>query len=317
MNSSYIFFCNMITPSTLQSGAEIRLIAPSRWVEESLVAEAEAELAARGYAASRSKNLMARQGQLAGSDAQRAEDFLEAWSDPSVKAIWALRGGYGAQRILSIIESRLDYTKPKWFLGFSDSTAIHGLLTNHGARSLHAPLWSTFANTDQNDLEATFHVLAGQVGPIRFPSHTKDVIGVAQGKLVGGNLSVLQTMIGTSSFPIQKGNILFIEDLDEMLYHVDRMLVHLSRSGNLDLLGGILIGGMSDMRDNTVNFGFSAGNPFGKSIDEILVEHVSGLNVPVAFGFPAGHGKSNHPLILGSEISIDIRTSGNVLRYLA
>ncbi len=307
----------MITPSALSSGAEIRLIAPSRWVEESLVKQAEAELGERGYVASRSRNLMARQGQLAGSDAQRAEDFLEAWHDPSVKAIWALRGGYGAQRILSQIGGQLDDSVRKWFLGFSDSTAIHGLLTNRGIRSLHAPMWSTFANTDQHDLEATFSVLAGQVNELRFASHANDVTGVVQGRLVGGNLSVLQTMIGTSSFPIQKGDILFIEDLDEMLYHADRMLVHLSRSGSLEVLGGILIGTMSDMRDNTISFGFSSNNPFGKNVYEILDEHLSTLNVPVAFGFPTGHGKSNHPLILGAEVSIEISPSGNLLRYLA
>jgi muramoyltetrapeptide carboxypeptidase len=307
----------MITPSALGPGAEVRLIAPSRWVDEALVKQAEDELAIRGYIASRGRNVLARQGQLAGSDSQRAEDFLAAWHDPSVKAIWAIRGGYGAQRILSELESQLDDSVQKWFVGFSDSTAIHGLLTNRGIPSLHAAMWSTYDNTDSNDLEAVFCVLSGRINEIRFEPHAKDVKGVAQGRLVGGNLSVLQTMIGTPSFPLQKGDLLFIEDLDEMIYHLDRMLVHLSRSGSLKKLAGIIIGTMSDMRDNTVRFGFSTDNPFGKPVDDVLFEHLGGLNVPVAFGFPAGHGASNHPLILGAEVSLEINSGGNLLRYIS
>lgn len=316
MNTASLFICTMTIPPSLEPGAEIRLIAPSRWVDESLVEQAESELRKMGYTPSRSANLLARNGQLAGTDAERAHDFLAAWHNPNVKAIWAMRGGYGAQRILPRLAVELDDSVRKWFIGFSDSTAIHGLLTNKGCPSLHAAMWSTLGGTLPSHVQSTFEILNGFKDEVAFKPHAKDVQGTAKGRLVGGNLSVLQTMIGTSSFPLRSGDILFIEDLDEMLYHLDRMLLHIGRSGSLAGLAGILVGGMSDMRDNTISHGFSTDNPFGGSVEDILSEHLCGLGIPVGMAFQAGHGEANHPLVLGVDVKMSVEVGGNRLTYL-
>ncbi len=316
ITAASFFICKMVIPRFLRPGDEIRLISPSRWADESLVVQAEASLKARGYVPTRGKHVLARDGQLGGTDVQRMDDFLSAWNDSGVKAIWALRGGYGAQRILDGLGLQLDTSISKWFIGFSDSTAIHGLLNTKGLAGLHAPMWSTMSNTEPKHIESIFDILSGDLMNVAFDSHSLDVPGRSIGRLVGGNLSVLQTMVGTSSFPIKEGDILFIEDLDEMLYHVDRMLLHLSRSGSLVGLSGILIGGMSDMRDNTLKYGFSSDNPFGKTTEEVLSEHLSGLGIPVGFSFPAGHTRENHPIILGSYAEMVISGSGNQLNLL-
>lgn len=301
---------------SLKLGDTIQLIAPSRWADEQLIQEAEELINEWGYSASRAENLGARWGQLGGTDEQRAQDFIAAWENQDVKAVWALRGGYGAQRILERVEQHVSGLG-KAYIGFSDSTAIHGLLQAKGYNSIHAAMHSTVAETEVNDMAALKSLLLRGPEDLLFESLDADVAGEAEGRLIGGNLSILQTMVGTPSFEVRKGDILFIEDLDEMLYHLDRMLLHLERASILNMLGGILVGAMSDMRDNTIACGFSQDNPFGQSTREVLKQRLAGLGIPIAMGFPAGHGVRNYPLVMGANVRVKVSSASNSLEYIS
>jgi len=311
-----IFLCGMITPPHLSTGDEIRLIATSRWVEESMVKWAEKFVADRGFRCSRGKHLLAHSGQFAGDDLQRSEDFIAAYSDPNVKAIWVMRGGYGAQRLLPHLASFDPRPTPTWVIGFSDVTAIHGWSNNHDIASIHAPVISTIESTVKEDVEHLFQVLRGSRASIEWESIGLTLSGESQGALVGGNLSVLQTMVGTDSFPSMENTILFIEDVDEMLYHIDRMLLHLDRAGAMDEIGCLVVGGMTEMKDNTVAHGFSSENPYGSDVFRIIENRIGNRGIPVAYGLSAGHGERNTPLVLGAEVLFSVEGTVAELKYL-
>jgi muramoyltetrapeptide carboxypeptidase len=270
-----------------------------------------------GYKASFSDGLLKKDGQFAGNDDFRSTDFLEAWKNDAVHALWVARGGYGAQRIVDVISNELGSTNPKWVIGFSDTTAVHAALSINGYCSIHGPVLSTINQTHGEDIAELFRILAGESSnELTIPSGKWNLQGTATGRLVGGNLSVLQTMINTASMPVEKGDILFIEDVDEMLYHLDRMVLHLRRSGVLSRLSGILIGEMTDMRDNTIEHGFSVDNPYGKDAYGITFDRLRDLNLPVAFGLPCGHGKRNHPLIIGASVILDVGAERTMVSYV-
>lgn len=304
----------MIVPPFLGPGDGILLISCSRWTTEEMVSDAEALLAERGYRALRSEHLFSRDGQFGGTDEERASDLTHAWTDPTVKAIWAMRGGYGAQRILPLLDEVRVSINPKWLIGFSDVTALHGWLNSSGVCSIHGPVQSTISSTDSADVETLFKGLKGEWDEVHF-SGDGNRVGQCAGRLVGGNLSVLQTMIGTDSIALPEDAVLFLEDIDEMIYHVDRMMLHMDRAGIFQKLNGMILGSFSDMRDNTIAHGFSSDNPYGKDVHAVLSERLQQLGIPVAFGFPGGHGERNVPLLLGANVTLEVRPDESVLRY--
>ncbi|NND94243.1 MAG: LD-carboxypeptidase [Flavobacteriales bacterium] len=307
----------MRRPPALKKGDVIQIVAPSRWIDEKLLEFSLDFLSALEYRPRYSKTLLGRHGQFAGTDDLRRKDIVAAWRSDEVKALWVARGGYGAQRIVDGLVEHLNPADPKWLIGFSDTTALHGLLNNSGVCSLHAPLLSTLSNTHREDIEELLKILSGGTpSEISFHFNPLNIKGEARGHLIGGNLSVLHSMIATSSMPSFDGAILFIEDVDEMLYHLDRMMMHLKRIGLLESLAGVLVGGLTEIKDNIVDHGFSVNNPYGKSALEIISLHLKGLDVPVAFGMPCGHGDRNHPLLLGSEVFLKVDSSSSKLNYL-
>lgn len=306
----------MQRPQTLAPGDTIQIVAPSRWVSESLLEEATSIIEAKGYKARFSENISLKNGQFAGEDSLRAEDFIKAWKDKEVKALWIARGGYGAQRIVDAISKKLASPQLKWVIGFSDCTAIHAALSNKNICSIHGPVISTVRQTEEEDVAEIFRMLAGETpGDMILHGCEWNSTGRASGRLVGGNLSVLQTMIGTASMPVDEGDVLFIEDVDEMLYHLDRMMLHLKRSGVLGRISGLLVGGMTDMRDNTLEHGFSQDNPYGKRAYDIIIEHCNSLSIPMAFGLPCGHGNRNRPLLMGASVDMNVNASGVRIAY--
>ena len=240
--------------------------------------------------------------QYAGSDRNRAEDF-QAWlDDGEVKAILSARGGYGMARIID----RLDFTSfksnPKWLVGFSDFTVVHSLLNCWlDTVTLHAGMPAFFKPDSPPEVVRSFtallNVLKGELPRYDLPERPLNRPGNCRGKLVGGNLSVIYSIMGSPGELITDDCILFLEDLDEYLYHVDRMMVCLKRAGKLKNLKGLIVGHMNDMHDSAI--------PFGKNVEEIIAEHVADLDLPVYFGFEAGHEKLNLPLILGREVVIE------------
>ncbi|WP_034256764.1 S66 peptidase family protein [Adhaeribacter aquaticus] len=246
--------------------------------------------------------------QFAGTDEERLADFQNLLDNPEVKAIISARGGYGTTRILDRIDFFTFKLNPKWLIGFSDITALLCQVHNFSIESIHATMPALFAKPGAEPaIQSLRKILFGHYDPYTCLAHKLNRLGKAKGTLVGGNLSILITCLGTSSEIDTAGKVLFLEDLDEYLYHIDRMMVQLDRAGKLKDLAGLVVGYMSDMKDNTI--------PFGKSAYEIIAEHAGKYNYPIAFGFPTGHEPENLALICGREVFLSVDSTGTTLEY--
>ena len=283
----------------LHANDEIRIVSTARKISADELKDAFDFIRSKGFQPTLGKNLYQADHQFAGNDDARLEDLQTAIDDPSVKAIWMARGGYGTHRIIDDVSFKSLEKSPKWIIGYSDITVLHGALNKKNIESLHATMPINFKDQSLESFNGLISILEGENPNYSIENHPLNIKGKAKGKLVGGNLSIIYSLTGTSILPEMKGSILFLEDLDEYLYHVDRMMMNLKLSGVLDDISGLIIGGMSDMNDNKV--------PFGKNALEIIDEHVSDLGIPVCYQFPAGHQFENQPLILGREISLEVR----------
>jgi len=287
----------MLRPDSLQSGDTVCIISSARKISPEEIQSAVDLLTSWELKVVFGKNLFHQQNQFAGSDKDRLADFQKALDEKNIKAILFARGGYGTVRIIDNINWKSFSQNPKWLIGFSDITVIHShVQKNCGVETLHAPMALNLKNASTESLNALKKNLFGE--SISYSIHENILSdfnrhGKAKGILTGGNLSLLYALNGTPSDIDYSGKILFIEDIDEYLYHIDRMMLTLKRSGKLKSLAGLIVGGMTDMRDNNV--------PFGKSAEEIICEAVADYNYPICFGFPAGHFRDNRPLIFGRE----------------
>lgn len=242
------------------------------------------------------------ENQFAGSDAQRTKAFQRFLEDEEIKAILCVRGGYGSVRIIDHIDFSALERNPKWIVGYSDVSVFHlHCAATVGIPTLHATMPINFDSNTEEALVSLKKALFGEALEYEVPGHSFNVKGTAQGELIGGNLSIVYSVLGSPSMPSCHGKILFLEDLDEYLYHIDRMMYNLARNGVLQDLNGIVIGGMTDMNDNAV--------PFGESAEEIIYRHVKDLGIPVAFGIPAGHLDDNRTLIMGSTALLEVGDS--------
>lgn len=290
----------------LKAGDRVALAAPARAVSPEEMAPAIATLEEWGLKVVVPDGLYERDGQLAGCDGHRAALMQRLLDDPSIAAIVCARGGYGTVRIVD----RLDLTRfaehPKWIVGYSDVTVLHShLQATLGLPTLHATMPVNFP-TDGSPCPATEslrHALFGTPQDIAWGAHPLDRKGTVQGVAVGGNLSILYSLLGSRSQVDTRGKILLIEDLDEYLYHIDRMMQALKRAGMLDGLAGLVVGALSDMHDNTIAWGHTA--------EEIVAEAVADHNYPVAFNAPIGHiGTANQAITLGIPLTLTIETNG-------
>lgn len=286
----------MKRPQSLSPGDSIALAAPSRFATVEQVQEISILLESRGYKVVVDDELLARDYQFAGTDAQRAALFNRLIHNNEVKAIWCMRGGYGAGRLLPHIDFQHLVDFPKWVIGFSDITALHCGILRLGGVCLHAPLATTLVSSPISVVDACFDILEGRLQSTFL--HTAGMLNLSEARIVGGNLSVLYSLNGSQWLDIREGDVLLIEDIDEMLYHLDRMMNNLSLSGVLEKLSGVLIGHFSAMRDSTQEFGFSTDNPFGKNAIEIIASYLAPLGIPYAI-VPVGHESNNYPIILG------------------
>lgn len=290
----------------LKAGDRVALAAPARAVSPEEMAPAIATLEEWGLKVVVPDGLYERDGQLAGCDGHRAALMQRLLDDPSIAAIVCARGGYGTVRIVD----RLDLTRfaehPKWIVGYSDVTVLHShLQATLGLPTLHATMPVNFPTDGSPCLatESLRHALFGTPQDIAWGAHPLDRKGSAQGMAVGGNLSILYSLLGSRSQVDTRGKILLIEDLDEYLYHIDRMMQALKRAGMLDGLAGLVVGALSDMHDNTIAWGHTA--------EEIVAEAVADHNYPVAFNAPVGHiGTANQAITLGIPLTLTIETNG-------
>ncbi len=281
----------------LSKDSRIAFVAPARKITREEITPAIEWLDNQGFVPVFDDRLFAESNQFAGDDNFRASVFQEYIDSRDIDAIWLVRGGYGGLRIVDKLDFRPLERHPKWIVGYSDSTVFLNTLQRIGFESIHATMpLSVPENTDLS-LDSLLCVLKGKTLHYEFYSSFDGQCHV-QAPIVGGNLSVLYSLLGSGSFPDTEGNILFIEDLDEYLYHIDRMMMALKRAGKLNNLAALLVGGMTQMHDNTV--------PFGKTAEEIVADCVKEFGYPVCFGFPAGHIADNRAFVVGRPATLDI-----------
>ncbi|WP_099710304.1 LD-carboxypeptidase [Flavobacterium sp. 9] len=297
----------MITPPYLQKGDTVALLATARKnIDDNLKPTIDL-LHSWGLEAVVGTTIGLDFNQLAGTDEQRAADFQHQLDNPNIKAIWCVRGGYGTVRMIDL----LDFTKfkqhPKWIIGFSDVTVLHNHLNTMGYKSIHGVMPVTIPRATPAAISSMKLSLFGEPVSYSIAPDKMNRFGKATGELVGGNLSILYSLLGSQSAIDCKDKILFIEDLDEYLYHIDRMMMNLRRNGCIENLKGIIVGGMTKMKDNEV--------PWGKNALEIVDDVTKKYNIPVIFNFPAGHIQDNRALIMGNTISIDVNESGSTVSF--
>jgi muramoyltetrapeptide carboxypeptidase len=292
----------MATPPFLKKNNNVAIVSTARKISKEELKPAIQLLESWGLKAVLGKTIGAEENQFAGSDDLRATDFQQMLDDPKIKAIWCARGGYGTVRIIDKLDFSAFKKSPKWIVGYSDVTVLHSHIHNFGIETLHAQMCLEIENKTEEARESIRKVLFGEAYSIEM-KRTDSVapLGILKDELIGGNLSVLYSLCGSTSEMKTDGKILFIEDLDEMLYHVDRMMMNLKRSGYLKNLKALIIGGMTEMKDNKVYF--------GKTAEEIIVDLVKEYEYPVILNFPAGHIADNRALILGREVEINVQSS--------
>lgn len=285
----FLYFCGMKTPQYLKKGSKIALVAPARKISREEIAYAVQWIEEKGFVPVYDDRLFAEYHQLAGDDNFRASVLQDYLDRDDIDAIFCARGGYGTIRIVD----KLDFSKfekhPKWIVGYSDVTVLHAKMQQIGYQSVHATMPINFEKNTVEALESLYEALVGRhqmVGGFLAP----EALGMT-GQVVGGNLSVLYSMLGSDLFPNTDGKVLFIEDLDEYLYHIDRMMMGLKRAGKLAHLKGLIVGAFSDMHDNAI--------PFGMTAKEIISEKVKEYGYPVVWDYPAGHIDNNMAIILG------------------
>ncbi len=298
----------MEKPQSLSKGDKIALISTARKISLLELEPAIAIIKSWGLEPVFGKNLFKVNHQFAGTTENRIADLQEAIDNDDIKAIFCVRGGYGTVQLIDKIDFSKFKKKPKWIVGYSDVTVLHNHINkNIGTSTLHATMPINFTTNTKEALESLKETLFGAMPIYNLENHELNRLGVAEGELVGGNLSIIYSLTGTSSQLDTKGKILFLEDLDEYLYHIDRMMMNLKRAGMLADLKGLIVGGMSDMKDNTV--------PFGKTAQEIIFDAVKEYQYPICFDFPAGHIDDNRTLIMGSEVDLLVGKELSTLEF--
>lgn len=296
----------MLRPPYLQPGDKVALISPAGIIDSRHIEYAENFLRTWGLIPVRGKYVLAQSGYFAGTDQQRLEDLQWALDAEDIRAVICSRGGYGCIRIVEKADYSVFQGNPKWLVGFSDITVLHTKLTSLGIESLHAPMPKSYLHTDAKALARVKNFLFGKINPYYIPPHPFNRPGIVRADLAGGNLCMLHCLRGSVVEHPSQHSILFIEDVGENLYAVDRMIQSFKLVGRLANLQGLIVGGFSEMK----------GENFGKTAYEIIREAVDEYEYPLCFGFPAGHIAENYPLILGSEAELTVDNKGCEISFL-
>ena len=288
----------MIQLNYLQKNDTVAIVSTARKIDLSAIKPAIQLLESWGLNVAIGDTIGFEENQFAGNDKERIADFQRMLDNSKIKAIWCARGGYGTVRIIDQLNFTSFIKHPKWIIGYSDVTVLHNHIHHLGFETLHATMPINVEKNSKQSIATLKECLFGQNISYEIISSVENKIGDVTGELIGGNLSILYSLLGSKSNIITNNKILFIEDLDEYLYHIDRMLMNLKRNGYFTNLKGLIVGGMTDMRDNEI--------PFGKSAKEIILDIVSEYDFPVVFDFPAGHLNDNNALILGREVRLEV-----------
>lgn len=302
---------DLIKPPNLQKGDTIMILAPAGKIKDRSTIDPGIELANHwGLVVFFGNHLLSQDGTFAGSDEQRLEDLQKALDDPSIKAIWAARGGYGTVRIIDDLDFTTFMENPKWLIGYSDITVLHNKISELGYQSVHGqmPLTLDLEDPVQKESIQTLHrTLFGKKLQYKIEASSYNVEGESTGQLVGGNLSIVYSMLASDTNLNMNRKVLFIEDVGEALYHIDRMMISLKRAGYFENCEGLIVGQFK-LKSNE-------GNPFGRSLEEIILEVTKDEDFPVIFDFPAGHIDDNRALRLGSYVDMKVTKRKAKLRF--
>ncbi|MDF7812988.1 LD-carboxypeptidase [Hymenobacter sp. YC55] len=296
-------------PAPLRPGDQVAIVCPARKASHEELAAAVAVLESWGLRVVLGESTNVEYHQFGGNDEVRRRDVQQQLDNPDIRAILSARGGYGTTRIIDSLDFSRFAQQPKWVAGFSDITALNCHLLALGHQSIHGVMPLLFNQPGgEESLESLRRALFGEPAVYTTAPHPLNRPGTATGELVGGNLSLLQTLTGTASDVPTAGRILFIEDIDEYLYAIDRMMVHLDRTGKLRHLAGLLVGHFTNPQDNTV--------PYGQTPNEIIQHYASKYDFPVAYNFPVGHEAQNMALICGREARMTVNETGARVEYV-
>ncbi len=297
----------MLSPESLKKGSKVAIVAPARAVDISEIESALSWLSEKNFEAVYDDRLFKRYHQFAGTDEERALLLQEYLDSEYIDAILCARGGYGTIRIVDKLNFEGFKKHPKWIIGYSDITVLHAKLQSLGFMSLHATMPINFKDNSEYSLESLFKALITEKITYTIDNHLFDIKGEAEAEIVGGNISVLYSMLGSDIFPNTEGKILFLEDLDEYLYHIDRMMIAMERAKVMKGLKALIVGGLTKMHDNTI--------AFGQSAEEIIAEKMAAYGIPVCFGFPAGHINDNRALIFGKKAKLIVGDKFKTLEF--
>jgi muramoyltetrapeptide carboxypeptidase len=305
IKQSNVLKTQLIQPELLKSGDTISILAPSGVLNnfDKKIEKAINIFKSWGLNVVLGNHIYDKNGHFAGTDKNREKDFQKALDNKNIKAIWCARGGYGAVRIIDKLNFDNYLKNPKWIIGFSDITVIHNKLNFLNSESIHAMMITGFEDIDQNNdsLSKLKNVLFGDSLSYSIASNKNNKTGKSEGIIVGGNLTLIQSTIGSKTELKMKDKILFIEEIGEYAYHIDRMLYSLKRAGYFENCKGLIVGQISDVKKNTTDF--------GRSINELILDVLDEYNFPILFDFPAGHEKTNFPIILGRKVILDVSKS--------
>ena len=296
----------MIYPSFLKHGDKVVILSPSGKIETQWVEGLKAVLESYGLVVSVADHTLCAKGRFAGSDNERIQDLQEAINDAQVKAIFCSRGGYGLARIIDKIDFSALKSAAKWIVGFSDITALHNAFSRVGVASIHG-IMAKHITLKADGLDNLMTMLFGGDVAYEVPAHDFNKVGEAEGELIGGNLSVLYGLRGTPFDLDYKGKILFIEDLGERLYHIDRMMQNLRLGGVFEQISGLVVGQFTDIDED---------DSFEGGVYGVISEAVKGYDIPVCFNFPAGHVDNNQPLMLGAKYKLEVLKNKSILKCL-
>lgn len=297
-------------PPSLVKGDQIGVLSTARAIDKNELHFALDLIQSWGLVPEIGQSIGVRDNQFAGNDEWRAKDLQEMLDNPAIKAIFCARGGYGTVRIMDYLDFSRFTQNPKWIVGYSDATILHAHINNYlGIQTLHATMPINYQSNTSESLNSLKKSLFGEGTIYQFDAHNLNRKGAVQGEILGGNLSILYSILGTKSGFNPDHKILFIEDLDEYLYHIDRMMMALKRAGKLSKLKALVVGAMSDMNDNTI--------PFGQSAEEIISAHCEEYNYPICFNAPIGHVNNNLSIQCGAEYTLTIDKHNCKMQLLA
>ena len=296
----------MIYPSFLKANDKVVILSPSGKIEAQWVEGLKAVLESYGLVVSVAQHTLCAKGRFAGADNERIQDLQEAINDAQVKAIFCSRGGYGLARIIDKIDFSALKSAAKWIVGFSDITALHNALSRVGVASIHG-IMAKHITLKSEGLDNLMTMLFGGNVAYEVPAHEFNKVGEAEGELIGGNLSVLYGLRGTPFDLDYKGKILFIEDLGERLYHIDRMMQNLRLGGVFTQISGLVVGQFTDIDED---------DSFSGGVYGVICDAVKDYDIPVCFNFPAGHVDNNQPLKMGANYKLEVLKDKAILKCL-